>query len=181
MSDVEISRVPGLGMIALRADLDEPRLAATLRSVGLAPPAPRRIEIAGDAAAAWMSPDELLLFGPDAETAPRIADLEAALVGMHHLMVDVSDARTVFRLAGPGARLVLAKGAPVDLAPGVFAPGDFRRTRLGQVAAALWVVADDDLRLMCFRSVAEFVGDWLSVSARAAGVAPVLLPAEPRV
>lgn len=85
---------------------------------------------------------------------------------MHHLSADVSDVRSLFRIEGRGAREVLAKGAPVDLAIDKFGPGDFRRTRLGQVAVAFWMTGDDAFSLVCFRSVEEFVGRWLQLAAR---------------
>ena len=89
----------------------------------------------------------------------------------------MSDARAVFRLDGPGAREVLAKGAPVDLAPAAFGPGDFRRTRLGQVAAAFWMPEPEVFDLMCFRSVAGFVADWLATAARPGSLPGFLAPA----
>lgn len=164
-----VSRREGLGMVTLRADLADPRLAAALAATtGLAPPGPRRIVGDATSAVAWMSPDELLLLGPAAATADRLSRLAGGLGAAHHLAVDVSDARAVFRIAGPGARETLAKGVPVDLAPEAFGPGDFRRTRIGQVAAAIWSTEPEVFELACFRSVAEFVAEWL-----AAATAPV--------
>jgi sarcosine oxidase subunit gamma len=69
--------------------------------------------------------------------------------------------------------LVLASGAPVDLAPAAFGPGDLRRTRLGQVAAAFWIPEPEVFDLACFRSVADFVTDWLANAARS-GMLPRL-------
>jgi sarcosine oxidase subunit gamma len=60
---------------------------------------------------------------------------------------------------------MLAKGTPVDLAPAAFGPGDFRRTRLGQVACAFWMPAPDAFGLICFRSVADHVALWLGTAA----------------
>ncbi len=54
----------------------------------------------------------------------------------HHLAADVSDARAVFRIEGAKADQVLAKLCPVDLA--TLEPGELRRTRAAQVAAAFW-------------------------------------------
>ena len=61
---------------------------------------------------------------------------------------------------------MVAKLAPVDLAPGEFEPGQFRRTRLAQVPAALWMPEEDRIRLVVFRSVARYVFDLLSVAAQ---------------
>ncbi len=168
MSDgtVTIARRAPVGMIALRCDLAAPPLADALaRTLSAAVPGRRRIETGPGGAAAWMSPDELMLFVDPADVATVRATCGTALAGTHHLVVDVSDARALFRLAGAGARRVLAGGAPVDLAPQAFGPGDFRRTRLGQVAAAIWMTGPDVFDLMCFRSVEGFVADWLAAGA----------------
>jgi sarcosine oxidase subunit gamma len=154
------------GMVTLRGDLSSIDLQTAVRALtGCAMPDVRKITFDGDRSVAWMSPDELMLFSTHEDAAGLAADLADALKDSHHLAVNVSDARAIFRLTGPGARAVLAKGAPVDLAPDPFGPGDFRRTRLGQVAAAFWMVEDDVFDLMCFRSVGGFVGDWLENAA----------------
>lgn len=163
---VRITQGPSRGMLTLRGDLASEVLQAAVRTAtGCAVPPPRRIEFAGDHAVAWMAPDELLLFLPDGAAAAAGQRLDADLAGITCLVADVSDARAVFRLIGPGSREVLAKGAPVDLAPAVFGPGDFRRTRLGQVAAAFWMPVPDVFELVCFRSVSDFVAQWLHTCA----------------
>jgi sarcosine oxidase subunit gamma len=80
--------------------------------------------------------------------------------------VEVSDARAVFDVIGPHVREVLAKLAPVDLAPGVFEPGEMRRTRLAQVAAAFWMTGPDSFRVIAFQSVAQYVEDLLKTAAK---------------
>lgn len=155
-----------VGMITLRGDLASRALAAAVMdATGCEVPGVRRIAGRPPGAALWMSPDELLLFVPRADAPARTAALAEALAAEHHLAVDVSDARALIRVAGPGAREVLAKGAPVDLAPAAFGIGDARRTRLGQVAVAFWMPEADTFELICFRSVAGFVFDWLTTAA----------------
>jgi sarcosine oxidase subunit gamma len=161
-----------LGMVTLRGALASPALADAVRAAtGCPVPERRRIVFAGENAAAWMSPDELMLFVAPGSPTSVVADLSRALAGEHHLAADVSDARALFRLTGPGARAVLAKGAPVDLTPTAFGPGDFRRTRLGQVAAAFWMPEADTFDLTCFRSVGGFVAEWLATAARPGSLA----------
>lgn len=157
------------GMVTLRADLSDAKVKAAVRKVaGVAVPGVRRIALAGDRGAGWMSPDELLILVPHAEAAAAVALLDEALAGVHHLAVDVSDARAVFRVEGADAREVLAKLSPTDLAPGVFAEGELRRSRLAQVAAAFWL-EDDGFTVVCFRSVAQYAFDVLKLSATPGG------------
>jgi sarcosine oxidase subunit gamma len=165
-------------MVSLRADLSDPAVADACRATaGAAAPGMRRIIVGTGGSVAWMAPDELLFIVPAA--APARAAIAAALAGRRHLAVDLSDARTRFRIAGPGAREVIAKGAPVDLSRGAFAAvvdgaGDFRRTRLGQIAAAFWAPEDDAMEVICFRSVADHAEAWLRQAARDGSLPGVL-------
>lgn len=167
MSEVHVSRVELRGMVTLKADLTDPMLRAAVPDVtGCAMPETRCITRNAACAVAWMAPDELLVMLPHAEVIACVERLEAALGEVHHLVVDVSDARAVFRLEGQGVREVLAKGAPVDLAPAAFPLDSIRRTRLGQVAAALWMCDAQTAELVCFRSVAEYVEAFLQTAAQ---------------
>ena len=122
-----------------------------------------KIEVAGDRACGWMSPDEYLLVLPYAEVAGAMAALNKGLAGQHFLAADVSDARAVFRVEGAKAAQVLAKLSPVDFA--TLEAGELRRTRAAQVAAAFW--ADGDaFTVVCFRSVGKYVFDLLATSAQ---------------
>lgn len=164
-----------VGMVTLRGDLAAPAIAEAVSAItGCAIPPARRVIFAGTNAVAWMSPDELLLLLAAGTGAATVEALGETLHGNHHLVVDVSDARAVFRIAGPGARSVLASGAPIDLTPASFGSGDLRRTRLGQLAAAFWMPEPDVFDLVCFRSVAGFVADWLDIAARPGMSAPGL-------
>ena len=166
-----------MGMITIRADLAALALAQALAALSLPLPGQRRIETAGDASVAWMSPDELLVMVPYGTLAATMAQLNAALAGQHALIVDVSDARALFHIRGDHAAEVLAKICPVDLAPSVFGIGEMRRTRAAQVACALWQSAPGEFHMICFRSVAVYVFDLLKTSAMPGGEAGVFHPA----
>ena len=157
-----IHEIGPLGMITLRAKgvkaLDKAIKAVT----GTKVPAQRRIEVNGDRACGWMSPDEYLLIVPYAEVRDALASLARSLAEEHHLAVDVSDARAVFRVEGERAAEVLAKLAPVDFDK--LEPGELRRSRTAQVAAAMWE-QDGGFTLVCFRSVARYVFDLLENAA----------------
>lgn len=164
----EIEAAPPTGMITLRGDLSDAALGDAVReATGFDVPAVRKIAREGARGVAWMSPDELLLITPYEEAPAIAARIGGALAGTHHLAVVVSDARAVFRLTGAGAREVLAKGAPVDLAPEAFGQGDFRRTRLEQMAAAFGMTGPDTFDLICFRSVGAHMAQWLEKAVRA--------------
>ncbi|WP_146587749.1 sarcosine oxidase subunit gamma [Puniceibacterium confluentis] len=158
------------GMIALRGDLDSEALqSAVTNSAGVGVPAPRTVVFDGARGAAWMSPDELLVFCPYPEAGATLAQLTDALGGAHALAVDVSDARAVFEVRGPRMREVIAKLAPVDMSAAAFQPGTIRRTRFAQVAAAVWLVDDAEARIVCFRSVAPYMFALLCTAAAPGG------------
>ncbi len=154
------------GMITVRGDLGSAAMKKAVKAAAGTPvPGPRRIEIAGDRAAAWMSPDELLVLVPYAAAQDTVAALEQALAGSHHLVADVSDARAVFTIAGARAGEVLMKLCPADIA--ALEPGEIRRTRAAQVAAAFWQSGPEEYTLVSFRSVAGYVMGLLEAASRA--------------
>ncbi|MFN3953513.1 MAG: sarcosine oxidase subunit gamma [Pararhodobacter sp.] len=165
---VELAEAGLHGMITLRGDLSDPRLAAALdAALGCPVPVQRRLATGRQGSALWMSPDELLLITDYAQAGARLKALEAALAEGFFTLADVSDARAVFTLEGAQARDVLAKICPVDFAD--FALGEVRRTRAAQIAAALWRSGEDEFTLVCFRSVAQYMWDLLGTVARPGG------------
>ncbi|MBA3909961.1 MAG: sarcosine oxidase subunit gamma [Rhodobacter sp.] len=158
----DIREIGPVGMITLRGKGLKAFDKAIKTAVGTKVPAQRRIEVAGDKACGWMSPDEYLLVMPYAEVPKALAAIALALAGQHHLAVDVSDARAVFRVEGEKAADVLRKLAPADL--DLMAPGELRRTRAAQVAVAFWQ-QDGGFTVVCFRSVAGYVMGLLRHSA----------------
>ncbi|MFK7765330.1 MAG: sarcosine oxidase subunit gamma [Roseobacter sp.] len=162
-----VKEVPLQGMITLRGDLMSQAVhaAATIAMPGDMPgPGTARIE--GENGVAWMSPDEALILCAYDVVPEVLGEMHGVLQKSHALAVNVSDARASFRVCGPHARDVVAKLCPVDLAPAVFVQGMFRRTRMAQVPAALWLCADDAFQVICFRSQARYVFDLLSIAAQ---------------
>lgn len=165
------------GMITLRGDLDDAGLKAAVKSVtGLAVPGVREIKHGKKGSVAWMSPDELLLIVAYQDADAVAGKLSSALQGKHALVANVSDARAVFSIDGKGCREVIAKGAPVDMSPAAMPVGQIKRTRLGQVAVAFWMADTESIELVCFRSVAPYVFEWLSVAGQPNSLPGMLTP-----
>ena len=159
------------GMITIRGDLSQVKLQNICKKIsGVAFPKMGKANIAGDSGLAWMSTDEVLLLVPHSAAAAAIDQIAKAMKGLHYLAEIVSDARALITVEGDFAREVIAKLAPVDLHADVFKVGDFRRTRLGQVAAAFWLREDDTIDVICFRSVADYTFDLLAASAKSGRV-----------
>ena len=158
-----IREIGPLGMITLRAKGLKSLDKAIKAAVGTKTPAQRRIEVNGERACGWMSPDEYLLILPYAEVSKALAALAKSLGNEHYLAADVSDARAVFRIEGAMADHILRKLSPVDV--NMLEPGEIRRTRAAQVPAAMWK-QDQGFTLVCFRSVAAYVMGLLTHSAQ---------------
>ena len=159
-----IREIGPLGMISLRCNLADKALPAAIKSItGTKLPGPRQIEMKDGKGVGWMSPDEVLLILPYNDVAKDIVIIDKLLENVHHLAVDVSDARAVFRVTGSKADEVLMKLCPVDFAG--LAPAELRRTRVAQVAAAFWKDGDG-YTLVSFRSVAGYVMGLLAHSAQ---------------
>ena len=169
---VRVEELGPQGMITLRGDFDSAGFAAAVKKVvGLALPKQRKISTGKGGSVAWMSPDELLILVDYDLVGATVATLNAALEDEHVLVADVSDARAFFRLSGAdgAVRDVMAKLAPVDFSPAAFGKGDIRRSRLAQVAGAFWTPEEGVMQVICFRSVAQYTFDLLSVSAETGG------------
>lgn len=150
------------GMIGLRGDLSSPQMAEAVRAAtGGAVPGVWRVEAGAKGRAVWMSPDELLLLVPVADAPAALGAAGSALAGEHAMVLDLSDARVVFRLAGPAVPEVLAKGAPVDLRETAFPVGTARRTHLGGIAVGFWRLGAEEWEVVCFRSLAHHLAGWL--------------------
>lgn len=156
-----ISQVQDRGMVQIRADLAQAG-DAIAEAAGLALPEQGRITTDGNRSLGWMSPDELLLVLPRAETAEALAALRDALAAEHALVLDVSDMRAMFSIQGARALDVLAKLCPADLAA---MPDDgLRRTRAAQAACGIWR-EPGGYALIGFRSVADYLRDLLTGAA----------------
>lgn len=159
------------GMITFRGDLSHKKLASVCKALtGFTVPKQGKVASVGDKGVAWMSPDELLILVPYDAVKDALDKIAKAMKGQHYLAENVSDARTHLTVEGAFSREVIAKLAPADLHPDSFEIGDFRRSRIGQVAAAFWMTDGETFELICFRSVGEYAFDLLATSAKAGAV-----------
>lgn len=166
---VDVAEAGLAGMVTIRGDLGDADFAHGVGSVthcGL--PDKREIAAGENEQLLWMSPDELLLVCAHDEAEARVQALSAALSGLHHLVVNVSDARAVFRVSGAGSavREVLAKLTPADMRSSTLAVGEVRRTRMAQVPAAIWFDSEEKATVVCFRSVGSYVFGLLAAASK---------------
>lgn len=157
-----------VGMITLRGDLASKGVAKAVKAAtGAAMPGQGEITQGAKGRVGWMSPDELLLI-VDHGDAPKVVEAATkSLAKENALVVNVSDARAVYRVKGAACREVIAKLAPADMS--VMQPGMLRRSRIAQIPAAFYMEDDETAVLVCFRSVAQYAFDLLKDAAKPGG------------
>jgi sarcosine oxidase subunit gamma len=158
---VEIAPAPPAQRLVLCGDATVAGHAGT--ALGLALPLhPCRATEHGPRAAIWLGPGEWLLLLPEHDTP----NLSAALEGLPHSLVDVSDGYEALLLRGPGAARALSAGCPLDLHPAAFPPGMATRTVLGRAGITLWRRTIHEWRLEVARSFAPYSRAFLAEAAR---------------
>jgi sarcosine oxidase subunit gamma len=126
-------------------------------------------------AALWLGPDQWLVTCPAPEVAGLVSSLREALANLHVAITDVTDGRVAFRVAGPSARDVLAKGCPLDLHPRAFPTGSCAQSLLAKAAVLIHLLDDERERGSSFdvyvaRSFAHHLWMWLEDAGREYGV-----------
>ena len=141
--------------------------AAAGSAFGVAlPESPCRANSSGNRSALWLGPDERLLLAPAGDGPVLAAGLEAALTGIAHSLVDVSQRQVAFQIVGPQACAILNTGCPLDLDPGEFPPGMCTRTLFNKADIVLWRTGASEFHLEVWRSFSDYVRGCLQEAAR---------------
>ena len=162
-----ISTLDKPGMMSIRTELTNKKLQNVIKDV-FKLNVPKKLEVTSNKSLflAWMSPNELLLISKNKNEVVKLkSNIENSLKGMESLVLEVSSSRTIFSIKGSLWRELLAKGTPINLCPSRFSSNSFRRTRLGQISAAFWMVKTDHIYVACGRSFTDFFFKWLCNAA----------------
>ena len=141
-------------------------LDALERALKLAPPAVPSTVSNGTLTLIGTGPGMWLALGDGSEAAAP-AELSRRLAGLA-AVADQSSGYTIFRLAGPCARTLLQRGAPIDLHPLAFSPGSAAGTVIAHMGVIFWQV--DDLPtydVAVFRSFSKSFRHWLDAGVAA--------------
>lgn len=114
---------------------------ALKRAIGTRLPEPGEALMGASARCLWSGPGQALVLGAEVEIAGAAA-------------IDQTDGWAMARVAGPGAREVLARLTPLDLRPSAFAEGQTARTLIGHMTGQITPLAEDAFDVMVFRSTA---------------------------
>ena len=127
-----------------------------------------RAMVSGSRATLWLGPDEYLLLdvGPSdgasfESHAAVVQNLERALIGTPHALVDVSHRQFALELSGPHAATMLSGACPLDLDVRAFPVGMCTRTVLAKADIVLWRTGPTTFHLEAWRSFAAYVSGLL--------------------
>jgi sarcosine oxidase, subunit gamma len=152
----DLARVPVREVDSL-AQVDV-RVASAPTSVAL-PPEPNTWVANGDREVLWLGPDEWLVVGPSGREDSIWNELERALGGLHHSVVDVSAARAILELEAPGRLDLLSHGCGIDLHPRSWRDGMCAQTLLARLPVIIQE-REASTRVFVRPSYANHLVDW---------------------
>jgi sarcosine oxidase, subunit gamma len=166
MADAAWMRVkPAASRLILQGDSAARRAAATVWGVPFSEECCRAHTL-GERATLWLGPDEHLLWQASREIALPTADLERALAGHPHSLVDVSHRQVALEIIGPHAATILAGACPLDLDEREFPVHMCTRTVLAKAEIVLWRTAPDAFHVEVWRSFQAYAQGLLSEIGR---------------
>jgi sarcosine oxidase subunit gamma len=166
---VTLTWLPQAGLVALRGRSDNRAfVTAAGRALGLPlPTTPNTTAVKGERRVYWLSPESWIVQVGADETATVLDRLRAATRDQLADMHDVADARTRFRIDGPRARDLLAKGTALDLDARVFTAGQCAQTLFAQLTVLLCRPGDAPaFELHVDRPAERYLWAWLTDAAR---------------
>lgn len=120
-----------------------------------------RAHAGGERAALWLGPEEHLLLAPPTDARTLETQLDGALQGLAHSLVDVSQRQVALAVSGPRARDLLESGCPLDLDAERFAVNACARTLFAKAEVVLWRRGAEEYHLEVARSFADYVLEWM--------------------
>ncbi|MGI9501397.1 MAG: sarcosine oxidase subunit gamma [Geminicoccaceae bacterium] len=167
-----LSEVRDLGKIDLRGDPgDRAFMSAVGRALDLVlPTEPCQTAVQGDVAALWLGPDQWLITCPKDKVADIMNQLGEATRSAGAAVTDISVGRAIFRLSGPNALDILAKGCPLDLHPSVAKPGYVAGSVLAKITVLLHLRDEQTIDLYLGRSFADYLWAWLEEAGTGCGL-----------
>jgi sarcosine oxidase, subunit gamma len=150
-------------MLSLRG-ADERFFDACERLLGVRPPtAPNTTAMAADATIFWLGPDEWLYH---TEQLVTVADLRAALEGVHSAVVDVSASRKAIVVAGERTEEVMAKAATLDFTLRGFPLGACAQTNIARTQGLIHRRGANEFVVYVRSSYERYLRAWLADAAR---------------
>jgi sarcosine oxidase, subunit gamma len=152
--------VTGEHLVAV--DLVQVGVRADPRDLPFEPPQPNTTTTWDGSDVLWLGPDEWLIVGELGAEESIGRELEAALGGHHHSVLDVSANRAVFDL--PDGLDLLSSGCGLDLDPRRWRPGMCAQTLFGGAQVILHQLDERTTRVFVRPSFAGYFVDRLGAA-----------------
>lgn len=163
--------VHGVGRFVFRGDA-QARLAVGTALGAPLPAVTGRAFAQGPCAALSLGPDEHLFIVAESEVTTFLAELDSALAGLPHSLVDVSHRQVSLELRGARAEWLLAAVCPLPLDVEVFPVDACTRTVFAKAEIVLWRTASEVFRVEVARSYCRYVVDLLEEIAHEVPASP---------
>lgn len=143
----------------LRVMRDDTEAAAELEAVfGFTWPTQPNSLVETGLRVAWLAPGEWAIFAPADRVRGQVAQ---ACSGRPHHLADLSAGRRAWRISGPSARALIAKGCSLDTHPRVMAQAQCAQTLLTQVSVLMLATpAASTFDIVADVSFAGHLRDW---------------------
>jgi sarcosine oxidase subunit gamma len=160
-----VRRLPPAARFSLRGQTPVMSAAGTALGLNISDVACRSATN-GSRSALWLGPDEQLVSTTVADGPMVTEQLQAALQGQPHSLVDISHRQFAFEVTGNEAHTALNGGCPLDLDLAAFPVGMCTRTILGKADIVLWRTGDHTFHVEVWRSFADYVSRFLAECSR---------------
>lgn len=141
----------------------QPSLCEKIASnIGITLPSPGQCSEHSGITAIAVRPGHWLLISKTIDAAywpKKIFDATTTLASV----VDVSDARTIYRSCNFAAREALARVIPIDLDPLRFPSGSAAITQAGHIGLLIWTLNGEEFFVACTRSYSIDIERWLDI------------------
>jgi sarcosine oxidase subunit gamma len=162
-SNVSIEEVTNFGMVSVKVNLSDNKVRQIIQSISRTQcPQIGKISNGQKMSVGWMSTDEYAIFSESSDAIKLVDRIGSKLKKFDHLCLNMSDSRRCFHLKGKGWREVISKGTPANLSPKAFGKGVLRRTRIANVAVAIWSFNETEAFIIAMTSVSDFILEWLN-------------------
>jgi sarcosine oxidase subunit gamma len=159
-ASARLSLAPAASRASIRARTDA--IGALSGALGVTlPERPKHSATAGERHALWLGPDEWYLIGPEGTDFVGLARNS----GVMHAAVDISHRNIGILVSGSGARTAISSACPHDLTDASFPVGACSRTVFGKMEIILYRTGEEDYRVECWRSFAEYCFGMLTEGA----------------
>jgi sarcosine oxidase subunit gamma len=151
-----IETVPPLARFVVRGGVAAREIAGRTFGMMLPEIACRAVHDASRAAL-WLGPDEHLLLAPAEQGEQLASDLEQALTGQPHSLVDVSHRQVAITVHGSRAEWLLESQCPLPLNLRDFPVGMCTRTVFAKAEVVLWRTAEQAFHVEVWRSFSAYL------------------------